>query len=52
MLSLKEEYTSRFSNFLIICLRNSSANCWFCKIILLIQPPEVLAAEDFLSKKL
>ena len=29
VLSLKDEYTFRFSNFLIIVLRNSSINCWF-----------------------
>ena len=28
-MSLKDEYTFHFSNFLIICLFNSSANCWF-----------------------
>ena len=29
ILPLKDEYTFRFSNFLIIVLRNSSINCWF-----------------------
>ena len=45
MLSLKEEETLRFSNFLIIGLCNSSANCLFHIISLV---GEVLA--DFLSK--
>ena len=47
ILSLKDEYTFRFSNFLIIGLCSSSANSWFGIISLLAAPPEV-----FLSKKL
>ena len=44
LLPIKDEYTSRFSNFLIIGLSSSSDNCWFDIISLLIAPPEVLAA--------
>ena len=36
ILSLKNDYLLHFSNFLIIGLRNSSANCWFGIILPLI----------------
>ena len=35
LLSLKDDYTSRSSNFLIICFCNFSANCWVDIISLL-----------------
>ena len=53
MLSLKEEYTLRFLNFLLVALCNSTANCWFDIISLLIAdlPACVTArSDDFLSK--
>ena len=43
ILPFKDEYTLRFSSFVIIGLCNSSANCWFC----ITAPPE-----DFLSENL
>ena len=68
ILSLKDEYTFCFSNFLIIGLCNSSTNSWFNIILLLTAPlgnlflvamfsdradlVEVLALEDSLSKKI
>ena len=45
--SIKDKCTSRFSNFQIIGLCNSSANCWFGMIQIFTTPPE-----DFLSKHL
>ena len=56
MLSLKNDYTLSFSNFLMIGLCNLSArrapNCWSGVVLFLITPPEILAAsvEDILSK--
>ena len=47
ILSLKEEYTFLFLNFIIIGLWSSSANCWFSLILYLIPAPF-----DFLSKNL
>ena len=46
MLSLKEEYTLSFSNFLIIHLCVSSANFWFDIISLSIAPLEDLLSEN------
>ena len=46
-LSLKDEYTFRFSDFLIIGLCNSSANSWFGITQFLTAP-----AGDVLSKNL
>ena len=48
ILFLKDEYTFRFSNFLITGICNFYANCWFKKILYLITPPPV----DFLSNHL
>ena len=42
MLSIKGDYTFRFSNFLIISLHNSSANSWLGIISLLAAPTDVL----------
>ena len=55
MMSLKDEFTFYFSNVLIISLCNSSANCRFPKISLLIADyfARVTASpENFLSKNL
>ena len=52
MLSLNKEHTLCVLNFLINGLCNSSANCWFDIISVLIAPPETLTPEDFLSKNL
>ena len=41
-----------FLKVIIIDWYNSSANCWFHIIWLLIAPPEVLSAGGFLSKNL
>ena len=59
-LSLIDEYTFRFSSFLITGLGSLSANYWFCIISVLMTDlfacvtvsPDVLAPEDFLSKKI
>ena len=59
ILFLKDEYTFPFSNFLIIGLCNSSANCyiakskvhWFDIILLLIAPPEELLSRIYQSLK-
>ena len=48
--SLKDQHTFRFPNFLIIGLRNSSANCCFGIISLLTAQPEVISPETSLSK--
>ena len=50
ILFLKDEYTLRFSNVLVIGLYNSSYV--FDIVLHFIVPPEVLAPEDFLSKNL
>ena len=50
ILFLKDEYTLRFSNVLVIGLYNSSYV--FDIVLHFIVPPEVLASEDFLSKNL
>ena len=62
MLSLKDEYTFRFSIFLIIGLCNLAANSWFCIItdlscgvkasngVRVTAPPELLTPEHLLSK--
>ena len=50
ILFLKDEYTLRFSNVLVIGLYNSSYV--FDIVLYFIVPPEVLAPEDFLSKNL
>ena len=42
ILSLKGKYSFYFSNFPIIDLCNTSANCWCC----IIAPPEILAPEE------
>ena len=47
ILSIKDGYTLRVINFLIIGICNSFANCWFDLTLLLIAPPEVLAADLF-----
>ena len=47
ILSLIDDYTFRFSNFPMICLSNSSANCWFGIMLLVTPLPGV-----FLSKNL
>ena len=63
ILSLKGDHTSRFSNFLIISLWNSSANFWFDIISILVSDISRVAKvsvrahvtaplEDFLLKKL
>ena len=55
ILSLKDEYTFLFSNFLIIGLCNFSTNCWFYLISFLIPLPvtDLPASEaNFLSKNL
>ena len=44
ILSIKNEYTLHFLNYLITGMSNSSANYWFDMILLLTVPPEVLAA--------
>ena len=65
-MSIKDEYTFRFSIFLIIGLRNASADCWFEIILFSIAdlscvskvsecarvtaPLELVTPEDFLSK--
>ena len=53
MFSLKEEYTLRFLNCLLVALCNSTDNCWFDIISLL--TADLLAfvttrSDDFLSK--
>ena len=55
MLSIKDEYTFRFSNFLIIGLCNSSANSWFDIISLLtpLREANLSAGEaDFFFQKI
>ena len=56
ILSLKDECTFRFSNFVVICLCNSSATCRFEIILILIADlsvrvtvlaPEVIMDFDF-----
>ena len=52
ILFLKDEYTLRFSNVLVIGLYNSPANYVFDIVLHFIVPPEMLAPGDFLSKNL
>ena len=49
ILSIKGEYAFRFSNFLIIGLRNSSANYWFDMFSFLTAPPDVFFIKKFKS---
>ena len=51
IMSLQDEYTLRFSNFLMNELCNSSVNSWFRTTSFLITPPQVLAPDEYLSKK-
>ena len=48
ILTLNDEYAFLFLNFLIIGLCNSSANCSFCLILLILTP----LPEAFLSNHL
>ena len=55
ILSLKDEYTLHFSNFLIVGSCNYSANSWFAIISLLKPLPEAdlyVREADLLSKNL
>ena len=47
MLSLKEDYTLRFSNFLIIGMSNSSVNCCFDVVSVLITLTEAFSSKIY-----
>ena len=52
ILSLRDEYTFRFSNFLITFFCNSLANCWVSEITTELIVVPLCVVKDFLSKNL